>query len=227
VVTVSMMQPGLFPWFGVFEKIALSDVVVHLDHVAWQKGGHLNRFRLLDGEKAGWCTLRKVRARMGTPIQRLLLHDPLEALDAHSSNLIAFSPSAPHIADALTMLADTYHVRSQFAAVLAIDSIERVSSNLGLRARHVRSSVLAMSESKSAMILSIARKVGADAYLFGPGRHGLVGHYLDLELLRSNGLRILVAQYSPRPRRTILQDLAYHGFSRDRVLNPRWTEVLI
>jgi hypothetical protein len=98
------------------------------------------------------------------------------------------------------------------ASVLAAASTELVSARLGLRATFVTSSSLAPKGRRTAMLLDILRKAGADEYLFGAGRSGARRHYLDEVMLRRAGVEPLLATYGPHCHpRSVLQDLAEAG----------------
>lgn len=204
-------QPGLFPWWGTFAKAEVSDIVVHLDHVSWQKGGYLNRFRLESQGSETWCTIPLRRPSMGTPIDEVLVEPPSSSLEKH---LAALRRAEAHPCDeALHLMRRLYGSGedSVLAADLAIRSTEESAGILGISPRFLRSSQLELVARSTRMILEILRIVGGDAYIFGPGARGIDRHYLDVSMLLRNGIRVGIASYALRPRVSILQDIATLG----------------
>ena len=222
---VTIGQPGLFPWWGTFAKAAISDVVVHLDHVSWQKGGYLNRFRVAEGRgPASWCTIPLERPMLGTPITEVRARDPREWLQVHAERLDRAGPASHELAHQL--LRETYLGEATSLSGLAERSTELVASALGLTTSFVRSADLAPSGSSTPMLLGLLRSLGADTYVFGPGRRGLEQHYLDIGMLQSSGVRVGVARYADHPRMSILRDIANRGVNalENAGLSIEWLE---
>lgn len=203
-------QPGLFPWWGTFAKIAAADVVVHLDHVTWQKGGYLNRFCLDTRGARRWSTIPLARARLGTAIMDIRSVHPTEVLRSHVDQLGSLT-DAPYRSEAVEILKRVYSGASPDACETAIASTDAVGSYLGWRGRAVRSSAFPTAHASTPMLLHLLRQVGATGYLFGAGRSGLANHYLDIEMLQRAGIRVGVARYAPIPRTSILERIAAHG----------------
>lgn len=208
---VTMGQPGLFPWWGTFAKAVACDVVMHLDHVSWQKGGYLNRFRLDGASTSAWCTVPLRRPAMGTPITDVMVELPHDSLNGHVSALRRCIPHASEDAVALMQRVYGMDPASVSAADLAIASTEHSASYLGLSPTFLRASRLEPEGRSSQMILGLLRSIDADGYVFGPGRRGIDQHYLDVSLLQRNGIRVGLAAYAPKPRVSILQDIAIRG----------------
>lgn len=223
-MTIVMMgQPGLFPWWGTFAKAAATDIVIHLDHVSWQKGGYLNRFRLADSSRTTWCTVPLRRPALGTPIIDVEIEPPRRSLRTHRA--ILEDRVSMIDADARDLLTRLYAAAgTTSASELAIASTEQAAAYLGIVPRFVRSSGLDPQHRSSEMILGLLRNVGADAYLFGPGRHGIAQHYLDVSLLQRNGIRVGLASYATHPRVSILQDIGERGRAAmdDRTISIEW-----
>ena len=207
---VTIGQPGLFPWWGTFAKIAASDVVVHLDHVSWQKGGYLNRFRTRVGEHGRWSTIPLSGAHLGTPISQMQSAMPSSVLQSHLERISQLE-EREHSADAAGLIERTNLAATADVCATAIDSTEAVSGYLGLSTRSVRSTALSPSGSSTSMLLGLLKNLGATAYLFGGGRSGLTNHYLDIGQLTRNGVAVGVARYSDAPRTSVLQRIAASG----------------
>lgn len=219
---VTIGQPGLFPWWGTFAKAQASDIVIHLDHVSWQKSGYLNRFLLEGAEGPRWCTLPLRRPPIGTPIIDVRIESPARWFERHQQMLSRVAPGAAPVATEL--LSHVYLKGTDNASDLAIASTEKSAEFLGLGTRFIRSSQMDPVGTSSAMILGMLRDVGADGYLFGPGRRGIAQHYLDIGLLQRNGIRVGIAGYPARPRVSILQNIAVrkHLALSERSITVEW-----
>ena len=54
---ISINQPAYLPWLGYFERIAMSDLHIVLDHVQFEKGSFTNRNKVRTGDDAAWLTV--------------------------------------------------------------------------------------------------------------------------------------------------------------------------
>lgn len=207
---VTIGQPGLFPWWGTFAKAQASDLVIHLDHVSWQKGGYLNRFLLVSPTTGHhWCTLPLRRPAAGTPIERVdFLPEPAAATRHLETLRMVLGKDRPGAAQVAQLLAAAYDAgQGRGAADVAMASTELVAALVAPGCRFVRSSELAPVGTSTAMLVGLLKAVGGDEYVFGPGRDGRCQRYLDPNLMRRAGIRVGLAQYGPRVRCSVLQDL--------------------
>lgn len=215
------MQPGLFPWFGTFEKIALSDIVVHLDHVQWQRRGFLHRFLLANVTTRRWCTLPLERATRSARILDIRLETNWqEQRRSHMDRLRASSGRESNFEVSVNLLKEYYERHDAAAVDLAIASTEGLARRLGLAAEFVRSSSLHPRARKTDLIVELCRRVSADQYIYGLGTIGKSNHYLDCAAMVAAGLGTWTMVYDNRFRRTILQDIAVHGLDPTQLLNP-------
>lgn len=217
---VVMMQPGLFPWYGTFAKANCADVVVHLDHVRWQRGGFLNRFALERAAHRIWATFPQVRTRYGAPITDVALITDSGAIRSNVDRIRFACRSEPYVSRSVDLLTTVMASGSTNAAELAISSTELICHELGITPRFVRSSDLGPLGHKSEMIADIMDRVGGKFYIFGPTRRGLQQHYLDVSLLKARGIIPLACSYpSARQRVSILQDIASGELDQTRSLD--------
>lgn len=223
---VCILQPGLFPWIGTFEKWSVCDIWVHLDHVQMQKGGFLNRLLVADGDHHRWLTLPALRTGLSTPISEVRLVSSPRDRARHLHSLEYFYRDAPHTRDALSLMADVYRLGSDSAAVLAMRSMEVVIEYLQLGARPVfRSSNLSCASRKTELIGDLVSAVGGDSYLFGPGRRGLSAHYIQSSLLTAKHIDLYCMEYTDERRLSILHAIAQYGPDTKRLIHPRYKPV--
>lgn len=201
-------QPGLFPWWGTFAKAAVSDIFIHLDHVSWQKGGYLNRFLLRDGPRREWCTIPLHDAHLGSAINAVELDRPEAMTARHMARVVRLlGPCLGDEAAVNGLVSAAYGVESARAADVATTSTELVATVSGLDCAFRRSSELGPVGRSTAMLIDLVKKVGGDAYLFGPGKDGRTQRYLDVALMTRAGLRVGMAHYGSRERLSVVHDL--------------------
>jgi hypothetical protein len=205
---VTIGQPGLFPWWGTFAKAALSDVFIHLDHVTWQKGGYLNRFFLMGAARGEWCTIPLRGAHLGASIDSLELGsvDGLAGRHVDKARRV-LGPCRGDAAAVNALVSDAYGVDSVRVVDAAATSTELVAAGHGIGCEFRRSSELQPADRSTAMLVDLIKKVGGNAYLFGPGKGGRCQQYLDVVLMKRAGIQVGMATYGARDRASIIQDL--------------------
>lgn len=211
---VTIGQPGLFPWWGTFAKAAVSDVVIHLDHVTWQKSGYLNRYLISStiSESRYWCTLPLHRANCDAKINTLQMLGAANYKQCHIDKIRSVLGRCRADENLIqTLVSKAYSVNSSFAADAAVCSTELLSDSIGLGCSFVRSSELKPLGTSTEMLIGLIKAVGGNSYLFGPGKNGRCQQYLDVQLMKKAGIRVGIAVYGERPRVSILQDLWLGG----------------
>jgi hypothetical protein len=183
---VTIHQPEHLPWLGFFHKMADCDVYVLLDSVQFTKNNYQNRNRLIDQNgTVFWSTV---------PV-RMAGHTDKRIVDMGLDN------AQPWPRKTWARIADAYHRHPHFNALapelesifqgghvrlvdLNLDLIEFIRRQLGIDIPIVRSSTLDVQGSRSELLLSICKNLGADTYLSGPsGRN-----YLDTALFSAAGV---------------------------------------
>ena len=56
-IILTITQPAFLPWLSYFQRINKSDVVVFLDHVQFERRGHVHRNKILNQNKEHWISL--------------------------------------------------------------------------------------------------------------------------------------------------------------------------
>ena len=74
--TLAAIQPSFIPWRGYFDIINKSDIFVFYDHVQYDKNGLRNRNRILVKNQIKWLTLPVKKAKLGTKIKDIKIHNP-------------------------------------------------------------------------------------------------------------------------------------------------------
>ncbi len=193
---VTIIQPAYLPWLGFFNRMALADVLVILDHVRIDQNSKTkfaNRNRIKTAQGAVWLTV---------PINTKGSEAPLEL---NRITLASNNWQRSHWKTIEMSYARAAHLK-QYAAQLeglyaaSYERLDEVNSaffsflagEFGLGGKRVElSSNLDLTTSKGDLILEICDRLGANAYISGPfGRD-----YLDAEAFKSKGLRLYFHDY--------------------------------
>lgn len=193
-------QPNFFPWLGYFDKIRHTDVFVFLDDVAYPKSGSgmgswVNRVRINIQGEAAWvgCPVRHQHGDMRIRDARIDDSQPwreklLRTLEMNYAR-------APNFASAKELLRPLILQATDNLAEFNIGAILAIASRLGLGARFVRQSELAVSGTATQLLINISRAVGAGTYLCGGGASG----YQDDGLFSEQQLELHHQNFSPTP----------------------------
>jgi hypothetical protein len=196
LVTVAIMQPAYLPWLGYFERAALADVVISLDHVRIDRNSKTkfaNRNRVRTPQ--GWTWLTVPLHTKGRDAQLAL--DGIEIEEdgrwrtKHWATLEQNYRRAPHFAEFAPALAAIY-AREWDKLVPLCDELTRtLLAAFDIRTPWRSSSKMQARSSKSELVLDLCREAGATRYLSGPfGRD-----YLDRAAFERAGIAIEFHDY--------------------------------
>ncbi|MBU1564935.1 MAG: WbqC family protein [Proteobacteria bacterium] len=184
---LSINQPAYLPWIGYFERIAMSDMHVVLDHVQFEKNSMLNRNRLRTATGWSWITVPvKTKGKFGNlPICDVEVADP-EICLKHIKSIQANYGRAEYFNAKSVALFDILR-RSWDRLIDLTGSVnELLLKELEIETELVCSSNYTWESTKGNLVLEICRHFGATEYISGPfGRN-----YLDLEAFAKVGVKV-------------------------------------
>lgn len=185
---VSISQPAYLPWLGYFQRIALSDLHVVLDHVQFEKGSFTNRNKIRTKEDAIWLTVPlATKGRFGElTIDSLAFAATSSWQKDHWATLqrnYARAPFFKRYAPAYEAL----YARNwnRFAEMLRA-MLEQQLRDFEITTPVRFSSDMSPTGTKSDLILELARATQATTYLSGP----LGRAYLDEAEFGRRGIRV-------------------------------------
>ncbi len=196
MTTVVISQPMLFPWVGMFEQVQLADVYVHYDDVQFARG-FINRVQVKTSRGPTWMTVPLQRHSQSVLIKDLAASDETDWRAAHGNLLSESYHDAPHVAEMLHLVAETYGDRQVPLVAVLEKGLASLSPKLGIDgpSRVERSSDLDVVGRGSQRILAIVLAVGGDVYLTGHGGH----NYLDHEEFEAAGVEVRYMDYALTP----------------------------
>lgn len=202
------MQPYLFPYAGYFRLLAAAETFVVFDDVQFPRRGRVHRCELSPMQSGPhWLTLPLTKQRRSVKISDLqFAPDAREAFDRRLARL-------PWLREAHGPLAAPLRAHlygpMQTPASFVLASVRLVADALGLPARIVLSSELAVARSadRAARIAAIVRAAGGDTYLSAPGGRALYGY----EAFEANDVRLRFLEPYAGPYRYLLPALAHES----------------
>ena len=194
--TVAILQPAYLPWLGFFERIALCDEVIVLDHVRIDRNSKTkfaNRNRVRTA--TGWSWLTVPLCTKGREddlsLAALEIDNTGRWREKHWATIEQNYRSAPffdHYAPALSAVYDQDWPRLlPLCERITVDLLRAFQITTPLRS----SSSMQSRSSKSALILDLCREADATRYLSGP----LGRDYLDLEAFAYAGIDVRFHDY--------------------------------
>lgn len=193
---MSAHQPHLLPWLGYLHKVMEADVFVVVDHVQYERQNYQNRNRILTRSGPQWVIAPVHQVSRAELIVDKRINNQKDGrttwgqkafrtLECAYGKAAFFDRYAPGLEEILTR-----------------PWIRLVDLDLALLRWHmeafeietpiVLSSSLKPQGSKSEMIISMCKAVGAQSYLSGNGGSR---SYLDLELFEREGLQVVWQQF--------------------------------
>lgn len=187
---VTIQQPEHLPWLGFFHKMAHGDLFVLLDNVQYEKNNYQNRNRIRTGSSVdgwNWLTVPVLsKASSQQKIRDVQINNGdrrwRERIRRSIEHNYSRAPFFDHYAE---ILGDVYRNPECGSLVdLNLNLIDFLAAELGVERPMIRASELNVSGSRSELLLSICRELGATDYLSGPGGR----NYLDESIFQNAGI---------------------------------------
>ncbi|WP_030459480.1 WbqC family protein [Kitasatospora sp. NRRL B-11411] len=206
-LTVTIHQPHYLPYSGLFDKADRADLVIWLDNAAFSKGGWHNRNRIKTHTGEVLLTVPVARSRAATgEIRDLPLAEARNWQHVHEKTVRQAYAHAEHLPYCDPLLDVLYRRPWRTLGELADACCAETMRLLGIDTPTVKASDLGTTAAtKSARLVELCRRVGADTYLAGDGSRC----YLDEQVFADAGIEICWQDYQP-PRYPQLH--ARHGF---------------
>ena len=191
-------QPVYLPWLGLFHKIALGDVWVHMDDVQYLAQDWNNRNKIKGPQGTFWLTVPvKLKASPTMLLKDILIdgdawHSKSHWQKAHWKSLQSCYAGAPFWNDHAPFLEQTYTVRPwKWLAELNEHMLRHFMDVLNLRPRFVKASEFGFEGAKSDLVLDHCRKL--DGELCVLGGHGR--EYIEVDRFLAEGVSLHFQSY--------------------------------
>lgn len=203
----SIHQPSYWPYLGLFDKVARSDVFVFLDDVQYVKNDFKNRNRIFinspasaDASRTDWLTLPVRHGSLAQTIQETQVINGVTALRKHANTLRQAYGTAPGYQELSESLQSLFQAHARDPLALADINIATVHFafgvlGIGTEIAGRSSAIEGKSTDPTQRLIDICRHVGADTYLAGAGGK----EYMHVEEFERQGIRLLWQEWKPFP----------------------------
>ncbi|MCA9795346.1 MAG: WbqC family protein [Candidatus Eremiobacteraeota bacterium] len=215
---VSIHQPNFFPWLGLFDKIARSQLFVIWDSApSPNQAGWLNRVRLLQGGQPKWVTAPLVNPGARTQDELRLDETQrwrerlLRTLKIHYGKARHFHKVQPFIEHLLCYPTESLtRLNGQI--------IYELCNKLGLQTEIMAMSRLGIEAEGTDLLVKVTEALGGEVYLAG----GNSGHLLP-EDFAQRGLELRFQNYRPGRYDQVDNTIFVPGLSiLDALMNCGW-----
>ncbi len=184
-------QPNYLPYLGFFEKAFRSDVFILYDTTQFKKNDWQNRNKLCINNSWQWISV-PVYHDFGQKIYEVKIKDPGKSLHKNWRSIQVIYGKAPYFKQYAPKLEEIFLSNIESLNELNCKLILIAAQYLGLKTRFVKSSELPEINSTSTQaLIDLTKLVDADTYI--SGGEGI--NYLDMDLWKGSGLKILFQKY--------------------------------
>lgn len=191
-MNVGIHQPDYIPWLGLFYKMYLSDVFIHLDDVQYSNTAahNFNVIKIAQGE----LRLKfPVEYHLGDMICDVRPKYELGWREKHLRTLEMNYSKARFFKDTFSELKDIYMVDYPNVAELNIAINEYIATRFGITSKFVRSSEFAIDTKREEKVIDLCVAVGGTRYISGNGARV----YQDPEHFAVRGVELTYLDYKP------------------------------
>ena len=219
---VAAHQPGYLPWLGYLHKIAHSDVFVLMDDMQYEAQNFQNRNRVKMSTGAQWLTVPLARGPREERICDKRINNVASDKEHWQRRTLLSLKNAygraPHFARYADDLEDVYTQPWDKLVDLDVHLLQLLLRWFGISRPILRASSLGLEGQRTARIVDMCKRLGADVYLSGKG--GSVG-YLEVERFDEVGVRVAWQEFAHPvyPQRYPSQGFVPHLSALDMLLN--------
>ena len=185
--TLAAIQPSFIPWRGYFDIINKSDIFVFYDHVQYDKNGLRNRNRILVKNQIKWLTLPVKKAKLGTKIKDIKIHNPKFELNKIKRIIYEAYNNHPNFNFFYDFLNKIFDEKNWISlSELNIEIIKRICDLLLIKPSFRLSSELNNIKDKNLNLIKLCKFFNCDTYLSGEGGK----NYTNEDLFRQNDINL-------------------------------------
>ena len=188
MVVAAIHQPHYLPYAGLIDKLDQADVMVWLDDAAFSRGGWHNRNRIKTHAGRHWLTVPVHRVHPHPPqIRHAALPLGGHWQSKHGATIRQAYARSAHLTACAPLLEMLEEQEFTTLGQLNLATTELLAQLLDIRTPCVRSSELGpATATKTARLIELCQRLGADTYLAGDGS----ACYLDQDLFEPAGITL-------------------------------------
>ncbi len=192
-MVVSINQPAYLPWLGYFERIAVSDLHIVLDHVQFEKNSFTNRNKIRTAEGWTWLTVPVLtKGKFGDlGIHELEIDNRSNWRGKHWRAITQNYGKAPHFQEHAPFFEELYGQEWTRLGELCDAATSYLLKAFDIDTPLQKSSGMQPEGAKDDLVLDLCRKAGAKSYLSG----ALGRDYLREEIFEEAGVDVRFQDY--------------------------------
>lgn len=213
-VNVGIHQPDYIPWLGLFYKMYLSDVFVHLDDAQYSNTAahNFNKIKVPQGE---YVLKFPVEKNFGAAIMATEPKYSLGWPEKHVKTLEMAYAKARYFKETFPAIKDILLTRYPDVAALNITLNEYIAAQFGITPRFVRSSSFAIMTKREEKVIDLCEAVGATRYISGNGARA----YQKEENFLNRGIQLSYIDYQPVAYSQLWGGFLYNMSALDYIFN--------
>ena len=191
---VSINQPAYLPWLGYFQRIAVSDLHIVLDHVQFEKNSFTNRNKIKTANGSCWLTVPvKTKDRFGDlAIKSLEIDNSTNWKAKHWQTIRQNYGKAPYFSEHSSFFESIYECEWIYLSELCREITNYLLHALNLNTTLLFSSEMQIAGVKDDLVINLCKKSGASTYLSG----NLGQKYIREELFNIEGIKVEYQNYN-------------------------------
>ena len=190
---LGIMQPYFFPYIGYWQLLNFVDVYVVYDDVNYIKGGWINRNYILSNKKKLLLTMPLKQASSNKLIKEIEIENDLNKI---LKTICQSYSKSPYFNCVYPLIEDIISVSERNLALFLLNSIQKISSYIGIKTKILLSSQIEKNNSLKGQdkVLEICAVMGADMYVNALGGTNLYDaavfkkYNIDLCFLKAIGV---------------------------------------
>lgn len=193
---IAIMQPYVFPYLGYFHLIEASNLFIFYDDVNYITRGWVNRNRILLNGKDFLFTIPISRTSQNKLINETTLAIDDAWRDKFNRTIMQAYRKAPYFSQVAPLITSVFSENYCSVSDLAINSIAKTYSYLGIPFNYTKSSVCSPETKgmdKADRLIEIAKRQGYKRYVNAPGGMNLY----NKEYFEANGVELSFVNSEP------------------------------
>ncbi|MCC8112476.1 MAG: WbqC family protein [Bacteroidales bacterium] len=189
---VSIHQPDYIPWLGLFYKMHLSDVFIHLDNAQYSNEAAHNYNKIKTAQ--GMLRLKfPVEQHLGNLINEVRPKDELKWKEKHLRTIEMNYARAPYFKDFFPKFKEAMMAPYGDVASLNISLNMMIADLFGIKVKTCRSSEFKTDSVREQRVIDLTKAVGGTEYISGNGARA----YQDEDHFTQQGLKLTYLDYKP------------------------------
>jgi hypothetical protein len=192
---VGIIQSNYLPWRGYFDFIDEVDAFVVYDDLQYTRRDWRNRNRIKTSRGMRWMTVPVQYGPQWQLICDTRIDYSRDWMADHRNLIATHLRQAPHVQDVFGLLDPVFERRPATISALNVALLKSICGYLGISTPLVMSSQFNLTQTSTARLIELLKKMGATSYLSGPAARA----YLDERQFADAGIALEYKRYDYPP----------------------------